>query len=87
VLVDERGIRVDLLERLRARAVLITPAYQFPTGSVLVHERQQKLIDWAIRRSAFIIEADYDAEYRFDCEPVGAAGAGSCRGHLRRLPE
>lgn len=70
--VDERGIRIDVLERLKVQAVLITPAHQFPTGSVLSPERRQHLIDWSARRSAFIIEDDYDAEYRYDRAPVGA---------------
>jgi GntR family transcriptional regulator/MocR family aminotransferase len=70
--VDESGVRVDVLERLQAQAALITPAHQFPTGSVLAPERRQRLVDWSIRRSAFIIEDDYDAEYRYDREPVGA---------------
>jgi GntR family transcriptional regulator / MocR family aminotransferase len=70
--VDERGIRVDVLEQMQIQAVLITPAHQFPTGSVLVPERRQWLADWSIRRSAFIIEDDYDAEYRYDRGPVGA---------------
>jgi GntR family transcriptional regulator/MocR family aminotransferase len=70
--VDERGIRIDILERLKVQAVLITPAHQFPTGSVLDPERRQRLIDWSVRNSAFIIEDDYDAEYRYDRAPVGA---------------
>ena len=70
--VDERGIRVDILERLKVQAVVVTPAHQFPTGSVLDPERRQRLIDWSVRTSAFIIEDDYDAEYRYDRAPVGA---------------
>jgi GntR family transcriptional regulator/MocR family aminotransferase len=70
--VDERGIRVNILERSKVQAVLITPAHQFPTGSVLDPERRQQLIDWSVRNSAFIIEDDYDAEYRYDRAPVGA---------------
>jgi GntR family transcriptional regulator/MocR family aminotransferase len=71
-LVDERGVKADVLDRLKVQAMLITPAHQFPTGNVLAPERRQQLVDWAIRRSAFIIEDDYDAEYRYDREPVGA---------------
>jgi GntR family transcriptional regulator / MocR family aminotransferase len=70
--VDERGVRVDVLDQMQVQAVLITPAHQFPTGSVLTPDRRQRLADWAIRRSAFIIEDDYDAEYRYDREPVGS---------------
>lgn len=70
--VDGRGICVDALERLKVQAVVITPAHQFPTGSVLDPERRQRLIDWSARNSAFIVEDDYDAEYRYDRAPVGA---------------
>lgn len=70
--VDERGIRVDVLERLKVQAVLLTLAHQFPTWSVLDAKRRQRLIDWSVRNSAFIIEDDYDAEYRYDRAPVGA---------------
>ncbi|HKS26764.1 MAG TPA: PLP-dependent aminotransferase family protein [Pyrinomonadaceae bacterium] len=70
--VDEDGIKVDLLERMEIQAVVITPAHQFPTGTVLIPERRKQLVDWAVRNSAFIIEDDYDAEYRYDRAPVGA---------------
>ncbi len=70
--VDQHGILVDRLEATDARAVLITPAHQFPTGSVLAPERRAALADWAVRRRAVVIEDDYDAEYRYDREPIGA---------------
>jgi GntR family transcriptional regulator/MocR family aminotransferase len=70
--VDEGGLRVDGLERARLRAVLVTPAHQFPTGSVLAPERRRELLAWASRRAGFVIEDDYDAEYRYDRSPVGA---------------
>ena len=55
-----------------AGAVLVTPAHQFPTGAVLAPERRAAILEWAIRSRAFVIEDDYDAEYRYDREPVGA---------------
>ena len=55
-----------------ARAVLLTPAHQFPTGAVLSAERRAELLRWADERDALIIEDDYDAEYRYDRAPVGA---------------
>lgn len=70
--VDDRGIRVDRLARLDAGAVLVTPAHQYPTGSVLAPERRAALLEWASKQRAFIIEDDYDAEYRYDREPIGA---------------
>jgi GntR family transcriptional regulator/MocR family aminotransferase len=70
--VDELGVRVDLLRETRADAVLVAPAHQFPTGAVLAPERRAALVDWAQRQDTFIIEDDYDAEFRYDREPVGA---------------
>jgi GntR family transcriptional regulator/MocR family aminotransferase len=70
--VDARGLRVDRLARLHVRAVVVTPAHQFPTGAVLAPERRQELHAWAVERDALIIEDDYDAEYRYDRQGVGA---------------
>jgi GntR family transcriptional regulator / MocR family aminotransferase len=52
--------------------VLATPAHQFPLGVVLSPERRAALIDWARDRGAVLFEDDYDAEYRYDRQPVGA---------------
>jgi GntR family transcriptional regulator / MocR family aminotransferase len=70
--VDERGVIVERLKRTEAGAVLLTPAHQFPTGAVLAPERRAELIDWATTRGAWVIEDDYDAEYRYDRDPVGS---------------
>ena len=70
--VDDRGIDVDALARRRRRAVVLTPAHQSPTGVVLAPERRQALAAWVDERAATIIEDDYDAEFRYDRDPVGA---------------
>ncbi|MET7702707.1 PLP-dependent aminotransferase family protein [Streptomyces sp. NPDC005485] len=70
--VDELGVDVRALDASGARAVIVTPAHQWPTGVVLAPERRLALIDWATRRDAYVIEDDYDAEFRYDREPVGA---------------
>jgi GntR family transcriptional regulator / MocR family aminotransferase len=70
--VDDRGLCVDRLGRLDAGAVLVTPAHQYPTGSVLAPERRAALLEWAATQRTIIIEDDYDAEYRYDREPIGA---------------
>jgi GntR family transcriptional regulator / MocR family aminotransferase len=70
--VDRAGLIVEGLEKSRADAVLVTPAHQYPTGAALSPERRAALLAWAARRSAFVVEDDYDAEYRYDREPVGA---------------
>jgi GntR family transcriptional regulator / MocR family aminotransferase len=70
--VDARGLVVEELERLDVDAVAVTPAHQFPTGVVMAPERRSALLDWARRRDALILEDDYDAEYRYDREPIAA---------------
>ncbi len=70
--VDEDGVRLDVLTRSDAHAVLVTPAHQFPTGVVLAPARRGALVAWARERDAVIVEDDYDAEYRYDRAPVGA---------------
>lgn len=70
--VDEDGVDVAALERSGARAVLVTPAHQWPTGVVLAGHRRQELLDWARRHDGVVIEDDYDAEFRYDRDPVGS---------------
>ncbi|GAA3107296.1 MocR-like pyridoxine biosynthesis transcription factor PdxR [Streptomyces echinatus] len=67
---DEDGARVEGLGR--ERAVLLTPAHQFPTGGPLHPERRAAVIDWARARGAVVLEDDYDGEFRYDRRPVGA---------------
>ena len=69
---DNDGLRFDELERTQADAVLVTPAHQYPTGAVLPPSCRASLAAWAVRHDALIIEDDYDAEYRYDREPIGA---------------
>jgi len=70
--VDHRGVDVTALDASGAGTVVLTPAHQWPTGVVLAPERRLALIEWAVRRQAIIIEDDYDAEFRYDRDPVGA---------------
>ena len=72
IAVDGDGIRVDELRESGAGAVILTPAHQWPTGSVLSARNRAAVIRWATERGAVIIEDDYDAEYRYDRTPVGA---------------
>ncbi|NDU73789.1 aminotransferase class I/II-fold pyridoxal phosphate-dependent enzyme [Actinomadura sp. DSM 109109] len=76
---DDRGVRTDRLAahpglspRRGARAVLLTPAHQFPTGGPLHPERRVAAVDWARLRGGVVLEDDYDGEFRYDREPVGA---------------
>jgi GntR family transcriptional regulator/MocR family aminotransferase len=69
---DAGGLRVaDLARHEGLRAVLTTPAHQFPTGTVLLPERRAELLRWARDVDGVILEDDYDAEFRYDGRPVG----------------
>ncbi|HEU4572918.1 MAG TPA: PLP-dependent aminotransferase family protein [Candidatus Limnocylindrales bacterium] len=70
--VDAAGLRVDRLAATDADVAVVTAAHQYPTGAVLRAERRQALLDWATSRGATVIEDDYDAEFRYDRQPIGA---------------
>lgn len=70
--VDDDGVVVSRLRDSGARAVLLTPAHQCPTGVVLGPDRRRELIAWAAEVDGLILEDDYDAEFRYDRQPVGS---------------
>jgi GntR family transcriptional regulator/MocR family aminotransferase len=71
--VDDDGAAVDGLGG--ADAAVLTPAHQFPLGSVLTSERRLRAIEWARAGGRMLIEDDYDGEFRYDRQPVGALQA------------
>lgn len=70
--VDADGVDVERLRATRARAVLLTPAHQCPTGVALAPARRRDLVAWAQRVDGVVLEDDYDAEFRYDRQPVGS---------------
>lgn len=70
--VDEEGVVVDALESLDVGAIIVTPAHQFPMGVTMSANRRTALLEWARSTSAWIIEDDYDGEFRYDRRPIGA---------------
>ncbi|MFJ8657996.1 PLP-dependent aminotransferase family protein [Streptomyces sp. NPDC093795] len=79
---DERGTRVEELSDpgeygegealVSAGAVLMTAAHQFPLGGALPPDRRAAVVDWARASGGFVLEDDYDGEFRYDRQPVGA---------------
>ena len=67
---DDRGVRPDGLGH--ARVLHITPSHHFPTGLITPVSRRQELLAWARQREGWIIEDDYDTEFRFDARPMPA---------------
>jgi len=74
--VDSDGADPALMTRRGSvSAVLLTPAHQYPTGATLSADRRAAWIGWARDHDAVLIEDDYDGEFRYDRQPVGALAA------------
>ena len=67
---DESGVRPDALGD--ARVLHISPSHHYPTGLVTPPARRRELLDWADRNRGWIIEDDYDSEFRFHAHPMSA---------------
>lgn len=65
VRVDADGLSVADLPHENARLIYVTPSHQFPTGAVLPLPRRLDLLAWARRRDAYVLEDDYNGEYRY----------------------
>lgn len=72
VAVDEDGLIVEKLEKTDAQLVYVTPSHQFPTGAVLSASRRAQLLKWATTNNSYIIEDDYDSEFRYIGKPIPA---------------
>jgi GntR family transcriptional regulator / MocR family aminotransferase len=70
--VDQAGLVVGDLLDSDAEAVVVTPAHQFPLGTVLSPQRRRRLAAWAKQQDALVVENDYAAEFRYDGPPIGA---------------
>ena len=70
--VDEHGAVIDDLESVDAPAVLLTPAHHCPFGMSLHPTRRAAVVDWAQRTGGYILDDDYDGEFRYDRQPIGA---------------
>ena len=68
--VDEHGLVTADLPKTRSTLAYVTPSHQFPLGSVMSISRRQALLAWAHRHSSWIIEDDYDSEFRYGLRPV-----------------
>lgn len=70
--VDEDGLDATQLPALagRPRLIYVTPSHQFPTGAIMPLARRLALLDWAASNEAYVIEDDYDSEYRYNARPV-----------------
>ncbi|MGG0658470.1 PLP-dependent aminotransferase family protein [Rummeliibacillus pycnus] len=71
--VDEDGMQIQQLEHSNANISYVTPSHQFPTGAVLSASRRSQLLNWAAQdKTRFIIEDDYDSEFRYIGKPIAS---------------
>ena len=72
--VDESGLDPSRFppEATEARLAYVTPSHQFPTGVIMSLARRLALLEWAEARGAYVIEDDYDSEYRYEGRPIEA---------------
>jgi GntR family transcriptional regulator/MocR family aminotransferase len=82
--VDEEGLNVTALQRraARVRAVYVTPSHQYPLGTSMTAARRLALLEWAHREDAWLMEDDYDSEYRYVSRPLGALQGMDAHGRV-----
>ncbi len=74
--VDEQGLQTERLpDDPGIRLAYLTPSHQFPTGAVMPYRRRLQLLRWAAAQNVYLLEDDYDSEFRYDCRPLEALAA------------
>ncbi|WP_078380728.1 MocR-like pyridoxine biosynthesis transcription factor PdxR [Sutcliffiella halmapala] len=69
---EHDGINVEQLKKSKAKFVYLTPSHQFPCGMILPYSKRIELLNWADSNSSYIIEDDYDGEFRYIGKPIPA---------------
>ena len=70
--VDAEGLNLQPIRDTHARLVYVTPSHQFPTGAVMSLSRRLALLEWAKAHDAYVVEDDYDSEFRYQGRPIEA---------------
>ena len=73
--VDEDGIIIDKLPNKSVSIAFITPSRQFPMGATMPIENRKALVDWAAKVGSYIVEVDYDSDFRYESAPLLAVKA------------
>ena len=73
--VDQDGLIADDLARVRASLLYLTPSHQYPTGATLPLDRRKAIIAWARRVGCYMLEDDYDSDFRYEGSPLPAIAA------------
>ncbi|MFE8697696.1 PLP-dependent aminotransferase family protein [Cytobacillus sp. FJAT-53684] len=67
---EKDGVSVEHIQKSRAKAVYLTPSHQFPLGMILSISKRMRLLKWAYETGGYIIEDDYDSEFRYQGQPI-----------------
>ena len=73
--IDEHGAVISDLDQLEVPAVLLTPAHHSPMGMPLHPSRRTAVVEWAHRTDGYVLDDDYDGEFRYDRQPIGSLQA------------
>lgn len=68
--VDHEGICIEEIQKERPSLLYVTPSHQFPLGTIMTINRRIELLKWAAQNQTFIIEDDYDGEFRYSGQPI-----------------
>lgn len=68
--VTDKGVDISVLEKSEAYAVHVSPSHQFPTGAVMPVSARSRLIEWAKSGGGYVIEDEYDSEFRLTGKPL-----------------
>ncbi len=80
---DDKGMRADRLPRLPVRAAYVMPSHQYPTGAVMTIGRRAELLRWAEKEpDRYLIEDDYDSEFRYRGKPIPSLQSSDKRGKV-----
>lgn len=80
---DEGGMKADMLEQEKVSMVYVMPSHQFPMGTVMPIGRRMELLKWADRKQGrYLIEDDYDSEFRYHGKPIPALQASDKHGSV-----
>lgn len=70
VSLDNKGISIEEIKKVQPDAIIVTPSHQFPMGTIIPVSRRISLLNWASKTHSYIIEDDYDSEFKYETDNI-----------------
>ncbi|WP_440858590.1 MocR-like transcriptional regulator GabR [Staphylococcus shinii] len=70
VSLDNKGISIEEIKKVQPDAIIVTPSHQFPMGTIMPVSRRISLLNWASKTHSYIIEDDYDSEFKYETDNI-----------------